>query len=119
MPTTCIAGVVISYPHPEDIKTQAQPIIGRAEGLRHDVELRLKKTQKAFEVVGCFTRHSDKTTATVVLEPKEIRLMHEKTVLRCPVGLVQPHYARTLSDWIDEGLYDPFCQANGTAKRIA
>ncbi|TDX22475.1 hypothetical protein DFO67_1298 [Modicisalibacter xianhensis] len=116
MAVTHIAGVAITFPTNE-MGHDSAPILSRVSGKYHDVVLRLGWLMGKPVMTAGIHRHDGQTQTQVTLESTEVRLMHEQTLKREIVGLMQPHYAATLQGWLDSGLYDPFTRFSDSRHR--
>lgn len=108
MPISHINGVAFNHPALKDGQSFVVSVDSTSS---HEVTLSITLVDgkaKSPRLLANIVRCSDGAATTVRLEPREVKLLHEQTQKRKIVGLMIPHLASTMSEWLREGLYDPF-----------
>lgn len=119
MPISRFNGVAINH---VALDVGESAIVSRSMSQGIDVTLsivRVRGKDAPTEMEALIHRHRDNQTASVALDPREVKVLHEQTVRRKVVGLMVPHMAETLALWVRDELYNPFADRQINQKKSA
>lgn len=116
MPISHIHGIAFNHPV---MKAGQRFTVSKDSGSCFEVSLSIEAEGGKARLLADIVRCGDGAVSAVRLEPREVKLLHEQTVRRKVVGLMIPHLASTMADWLREGLYDPFADKDRIEKKSA